>query len=185
VSVAAVLFIALGLAMDAFAVAVGISSSGRATGTRDSVRLSFHFGLFQFLMPVAGWLAGSTVQPLIEHIDHWIAFGLLAFVGFRMVQSGLSGEPPAEGGNPTRGRWLVLLSLATSIDALAVGLSLAFLNVDVVMPSIAIGIVTFALSYLGMRAGKRLSIRFGSRLEIAGGILLLGIGLKVLASHLL
>jgi len=171
--------------MDAFAVSVGISASGRATGQRDAFRLSFHFGLFQFLMPVAGWLAGTTIQPLIEHFDHWVAFGLLAFVGFRMMQSGLSGEPPAEGENPTKGKWLVLLSVATSIDALAVGLSLAFLDVDVVLPSIEIGAVTFALSYIGMRVGNRLSTRFGSRLEVAGGVLLLAIGLKVLASHLL
>ncbi len=180
-----ILFLAVGLSLDAFAVALGISSSGRATGQRDSVRLSFHFGLFQFFLPILGWLAGATIEPLIAQFDHWVAFALLAFVGIRMIKSGFSDEPPVEGKNPTKGKMLVILSVATSIDALAIGLSLAFLHVDVVFPSIVIGLVTFALSYGGMQAGRWLSARYGPKLELIGGIVLLLIGLKVLATHMI
>jgi putative Mn2+ efflux pump MntP len=180
-----ILIIAFGLSLDAFAVSLGISSSGRATAQSDSIRLSFHFGLFQSLMPIVGWLAGSTVEPLIAQFDHWVAFGLIAFVGFRMVKSGLSNEPLLNAANPTRGKTLVVLSLATSIDALVIGFSLAFLRTDVVFPSIVIGLVTFVVSYGGMRAGKWLSSRYGPKLEIVGGVVLLVIGAEVLASHLM
>ncbi len=180
-----IFLIAFGLSLDAFAVALGISASGRATGQGDSIRLSFHFGLFQFLMPILGWLAGHTVQPLISEFDHWIAFGLLALVGIHMVVSGLSSEPRRHVANPTRGKLLVILSLATSIDALAIGLSIAFLNVDVIFPSVVIGLITFGVSYAGMRTGRWLSSRFGPRLELVGGVVLLLIGIKILADHVL
>jgi putative Mn2+ efflux pump MntP len=146
--------------------------------------LSFHFGLFQFLMPILGWLAGHTVAHLIAEFDHWVAFGLLAFVGIRMLRAGFAQNPHPTPGNPTRGRLLVVLSLATSVDALAVGLSLAFLRVDVVFPSVVIGLITFAVSYIGMRAGRWVNSRFGSRTEIVGGLVLLIIGAKILASHI-
>lgn len=175
---------AVGLSLDAFAVALGISSSGRAGGYGDSFRLAFHFGLFQFLMPVLGWWAGYTVEPLIEHFDHWVAFGLLALVGVRMVRAGLSGEPPHVGLNPTRGRLLVVLSVATSVDALAIGLSLAFIGVDVIFPGTVIGLVTFVMTYIGMRGGSWLGSRYGQKMEIVGGVVLVGIGFKILVSHL-
>lgn len=136
-------------------------------------------------MPIVGWLAGYTIQPLIAEFDHWIAFGLLALVGIHMVLSGLSSKPHQHPANPTRGKLLLILSLATSIDALAIGISLAFLNVDVVFPSIVIGLITFGVSYTGMRAGKLLSSRYGPRLEVVGGVVLLLIGVKVLADHML
>lgn len=135
-------------------------------------------------MPILGWLAGYTVAPLISEFDHWIAFGLLALVGVHMIMTGLSSEPQRHSTNPTRGKLLVILSLATSIDALAIGLSLAFLNVDVVFPSIVIGLITFGVSYAGMRTGTWLSSRYGPRLEIIGGVVLLLIGIEVLVSHL-
>jgi manganese efflux pump family protein len=180
----AVLFISLGLSLDAFAVAMSVTAAGRSTGIRDEVRLSFHFGLFQFLMPVLGWFAGSAVQPHIERFDHWLVFALLAFVGVRMIRTGFSNVPESVPSNPTRGATMVVLSVATSLDALAVGLSLAFLGVDVVLPSIVIGLVTFAVTYFGMQLGKRLSARYGQKLEIAGGVVLIMIGVKVLAEHL-
>ncbi len=179
-----ILPIAFGLSLDAFAVALSISSTGKATGHPDSMRLSFHFGLFQFLMPIIGWLAGHTVEPLIAQVDHWVAFGLLALVGVRMIKSGLSHEPPVQGTDPTRGKLLVVLSLATSIDALVIGFSLALLRVDVIFPSVVIGLVTFVLSYAGMRAGTWLNSRYGSRLEIVGGLVLVIIGARILAGHM-
>src|SRR5512146_2020197 len=111
-----VLFIAAGLSLDAFAVALSIGASGAAPTKRDAVRLSFHFGLFQFLMPVIGWFLGSRVAPMIEQLDHWIAFGLLAFVGGHMVVAGFHPGHAEDMDNPTRGHMLVILSVATSID---------------------------------------------------------------------
>jgi putative Mn2+ efflux pump MntP len=139
--------VAIGLGMDAFAVSLAVGGTGRCLSPRPVFRLSFHFGLFQFLMPVVGWFLGSTIADYIRDYDHWIALGLLAFVGIRMVRDSFSDEAnPAAKGDPTRGWMLVVLSVATSIDALAVGLSMAFLNVDVWTPSVIIGLVAAAMT---------------------------------------
>ncbi|RMF42991.1 MAG: manganese efflux pump, partial [Deltaproteobacteria bacterium] len=128
------LALAVALAMDAFAVALGTSLAlPRLTG-RHLFRLGWHFGLFQALMPIAGWLAGLTVQRWIVAIDHWIAFGLLLFIGGRMIREAIAGEEERSETDPTRGWSLVLLSVATSIDALAVGLTLAMLGVSIWFP---------------------------------------------------
>lgn len=184
-SVVEVLLIALGLAMDAFAVALAAGASGRARGARAAFRLSFHFGLFQFLMPVLGWFGGSLVASRIAGIDHWIAFGLLAYIGGRMVRAGLSAPEEAKPNDPSKGVSLVMLSVATSIDALAVGLSIAMLRVNVWYPAVVIGIVAAAMTLAGIRLGRRLGLRFGQRMEVVGGVVLIGIGVKVLIEHLL
>lgn len=180
-----VFLIALGLAMDAFAVCLAAGTTRHIHGPRPVFRLSFHFGLFQALMPVLGWLLGSTVQRWIAPVDHWIAFALLAFVGVRMIRSGL--DPAGEGltSDPSRGATLIMLAVATSIDALAVGLSLAMLRVDIVYPAIVIGIVASAMSLLGIFLGGRLGKAFGKRMEVIGGLILIGIGVRVVISHLL
>jgi manganese efflux pump family protein len=180
-----VLFIALGLAMDAFAVCLGAGTTGHITGPRPVFRLAFHFGLFQALMPILGWLLGSTVQRWIAPFDHWIAFVLLAFVGVRMIRSGLDADAEAQAADPSRGATLIMLSVATSIDALAVGLSLAVLSVGIIYPAIVIGIVAAAMSLLGIFLGGRLGKAFGKRMEIVGGLILIGIGVRVVISHLL
>jgi len=179
-----ILMIAIGLAMDVFAVSVGAATSEHVNNRRAEFRLWWHFGLFQALMPVIGWLLGSTVTGWIAPIDHWIAFGLLSFVGVRIVRSGL--DPNGEGfeTNPTRGRTMVMLSIATSIDALAIGLSLALLDVTIWYPSIIIGIVSSALSFAGLRLGRLLGEKFGKRMEIIGGLVLIAIGLRILVEHL-
>jgi manganese efflux pump family protein len=179
-----VLFIAVGLAMDAMAVCLGIGTTQYAGGRRTTFRLSWHFGLFQFLMPVLGWIGGLSVQQFISGFDHWIAFGLLAFVGGRMVRSGFDSESETHATDPSRGWSLVLLSVAVSIDALAVGLSLAMIRVSVFYPAVVIGIVTGLLSLVGLRIGGRLGQAFGKRMEIIGGLVLIGIGLRVLIMHL-
>ncbi len=179
-----ILLIALGLAMDAFAVALGAGASGRARGRRAAFRLSFHFGLFQFLMPVIGWLIGTRVAGLIAAFDHWVAFALLAVVGARMVRAGLDASAEAGAGDPSRGATLIMLSVATSLDALAIGLTLAMLRVDIWYPSAVIGLVAGALSLAGLRLGSRLGARFGKRMEIAGGVVLILVGLHILLSHL-
>jgi len=177
--------VAVGLAMDAFAVSLAASASGAAQGPRAVFRLSFHFGLFQFLMPVIGWYAGVKVATYISAVDHWVAFGLLAFVGVRMIRSGLDSGAESYPNDPSRGWTLVALAVATSIDALAIGLSLAMLQVNIWYPSVVIGVVTAGLSLIGIRLGSRLGNAFGKRMEIVGGILLIGIGLKILISQLL
>lgn len=180
-----VLGIAIGLAMDAFAVSVATGLAlGRATG-RQTFRIGFHFGLFQFLMPIVGWIAGLTVERWLGAFDHWIAFALLSWVGVGMIRSGIrnDGEPKAT--DPSRGLTLVVLSVATSLDALAVGVSMALLGVDVWFPAVIIGLVAGALSAAGMHLGRPLGRRAGRRLEIAGGLVLIGIGVKIVLEHLL
>ncbi|OGN93952.1 MAG: hypothetical protein A2Y88_08455, partial [Chloroflexi bacterium RBG_13_48_10] len=172
-------------AMDCFAVSLGVGTAGTATGPRPTFRLFFHFGLFQGGMTLLGWLAGKTVVTYIAAVDHWVAFVLLAFVGVRMIRGGLkkAGEEPAIP-DPSRGLTLVMLSVATSIDALAVGLSLALLDVNVFWSALLIGGVSAALSLVGLLLGNQLGLRFGKVMEILGGIILVGIGLRVVITHL-
>jgi len=177
--------LALALAMDAFAVALGTGAVlSRLTG-RHLFRLGFHFGLFQALMPVIGWLAGRTIIQWVSAWDHWIAFGLLAIIGSRMIYEAFSDKEKADERDPTKGLSLVLLSIATSIDALAVGFSLSVIGVSIWMPSLVIGLVAGILTVVGMLLGGRIGDRWGSRVEIFGGVILIGIGLKILAEHLL
>jgi manganese efflux pump family protein len=185
VSVLEILFLALALSIDAFAVSLAAASSGSISGPRATFRLSFHFGLFQFLMPVAGWAAGSGFAPLISAYDHWIAFGLLTFVGVRMIHSAATGESGVTRNDPSRGMKLMALSVATSMDALAVGLTLAFLDIVIWWPSLAIGIITGGACVFAIRMGNRLHVRFGKASEIVGGIVLIVIAARILISHLL
>jgi len=171
--------------MDAFAVALGCGASGQARGARAGFRLAFHFGLFQFMMPVAGWAAGVRIERLVSAWDHWIAFGLLVFVGARMIRAGLNPRLETRPGDPSRGLKLVMLAVATSIDAFAIGLSLAMLRVSIWYPSVVIGVVTLGVSMAGFQFGSKLGARFGKRMEVAGGAILLLIGLRILASHVL
>lgn len=181
-----ILFLAVGLAMDAFAVSIGVAIQGHVKGLRPAFRLWFHFGLFQFLMPVTGWYLGIRLAQAIEAFDHWVAFILLAYVGGKMILSGLRGErnqtSPAPS-DPTRGWSLVGLSVATSIDALAVGFSLAMLQVNIWYPSVVIGLVTALLSFIGVELGNRLGRKIGHRAEIMGGAFLVLIGLRILFTH--
>ncbi len=179
-----IILIALGLAMDAFAVALAAGASGRTGGARAVFRLSFHFGLFQFLMPVVGWFGGSIVASRIAKFDHWVAFALLGIIGVRMVKSGLGPPERSRLGDPSRGWSLLLLSVATSIDALAVGFSICMLRVNVWYPAAVIGVVAAAMTLVGTKLGCRLGNRLGQRMEILGGLVLLGIGTRVLIQHL-
>jgi manganese efflux pump family protein len=180
-----VFLIALSMAMDAFAVCLGAGAQARTNGPRPTFRLAFHFGLFQFLMPVVGWFAGVTLVHYIAAFDHWIAFALLAFVGARMIRSGFGGAEEAPKSDPSRGWTLVLLSIAVSIDALAVGLSLGLIGVTIWYPAVVIGVVTGLVAWLGLRLGNKLGKKFGKRMEIAGGIILILIGVRIVVMHLL
>jgi putative Mn2+ efflux pump MntP len=180
-----IFFIALSMAMDAFAVCLGVGAAKKNNGSRATFRLSFHFGFFQFLLPIVGWFAGLTVVQYIEAYDHWVAFGLLAFVGSRMIRSGLNGGEETHKNDPSRGWNMVLLSVAVSIDALAIGFSLALINVDIWYPAVVIGVVTGLLSLLGLRLGNRLGRMFGKRMELIGGVVLILIGVRIVLMHLL
>ena len=183
-SIVEILLLAVGLSMDAAAVCLAIGAAGRARGARPTFRLAFHFGLFQFFMPILGWLAGTSLVSLVANLDHWIALALLVFVGGRMIRSGLRDSEEEVDNDPSRGWSLVMLALATSIDALAVGLSLAVLRVDIWYPSAVIGVVTGSISLLALEVGTRVSGSLGRRMEIAGGLVLIAIGVRIVAEHI-
>jgi putative Mn2+ efflux pump MntP len=181
-----VLLIALALAVDAFAVALASGVRLCLVSGRQTFRLAFHFGLFQAMMNIIGWMAGLSVRTLLESIDHWLAFGLLVLVAAKMIKDSFAGrEEEAQKVDPTRGYTLVMLSVATSIDSLAVGLSFSVLNVSVWMPAAVIGVVATLLTVIGLKLGCLLgsASRIGARAEIAGGLVLLGIGFNILHQH--
>ncbi|MEJ2544412.1 MAG: manganese efflux pump MntP family protein [Calditrichaceae bacterium] len=170
--------------MDAFAVCISAASTGMISDKRAVFRLSFHFGLFQFMMPVIGWFIGLNILTYIAFIDHWIAFGLLAYVGIKMIQESLSEKEDIQRANPSKGMNLVMLSVATSIDALAVGLSIGILDIEIWYPSFMIGVITAGLSLVGIQIGQKLGKRFGKRMELIGGVILIIIGTRILFTHL-
>jgi putative Mn2+ efflux pump MntP len=180
-----ILLIALSMAMDAFAVCLGAGTQRQTNSARPAFRLSFHFGLFQFLMPVVGWFAGTTIVRYIAAYDHWVAFGLLTFVGIRMIRSGFDSSSELHKNDPSRGWSLILLSIAVSIDALAIGLSLALIGVTIWYPAVVIGVVTGLISWLGLGLGNVLGAKFGKRMEIAGGVVLILIGVRIVLAHVL
>jgi len=181
-----IFFIALALAVDAFAVSVASGISLCQMSKRQIFRLSFHFGLFQAGMNIIGWFLGLTIRSLIESFDHWVAFVLLGLVGGKMLMDGLKNdEEPDQKKDPTKGLTLILLSVATSIDALAVGLSFSILNISIWFPALLIGLVASIMTAVGTRIGCLVgsSSRIGQRAEIFGGLVLVGIGLSILQRH--
>lgn len=179
-----IIIISFGLAMDAAAVSFAAAASGFAQDTRSSFRLAFHFGLFQFLMPVIGWFFGVRFVTYFATIDHWIAFALLLFVGGRMLYSGIHPDTEIFTDDPSRGLSLVILSLATSVDALAIGLTLSMLKVNIWYPSAIIGIITGLIAFFSILIGKRLGALIGERMKILGGSILIFIGVRILMVHL-
>lgn len=179
-----ILLLAVALAMDAFAVSIVSGSNRNIAGLRPHFRLAFHFGLFQFLMPVIGWFLGERINTFIADYDHWIVFIILGIIGARMIKAGFDKNEDKAVSDPSKGSTLILLSVATSLDALAVGFSLAILDVNIWYPSIIIGVITGSLSLIGLSLGNRLGLRFGKKMEIAGGVVLIFIGTRILISHL-
>ena len=180
--------IGVGLSMDAFAVSVckGLNMHG-TLNWRDTGLLALFFGGFQALMPLAGWALGRGFEQYITSIDHWIAFGLLAFIGGHMlweVWKGEGEEDENEEAGPLRLGELTLLAIATSIDALAVGITFAFLQVNILPAVSLIGIITLAISFAGVHIGHQFGSRYEKKAEIAGGVILILIGLKILLEHL-
>jgi len=176
--------IALALAMDAFAVSVGISSSLETITKRQTLRLALHFGFFQFMMPLVGWYAAKNILVrYIEPFDHWVAFSLLVIVGGKMIYESFKRGKKIKA-DPTKSISLLVLSVATSIDALAVGLSLAALHVAILYPAVVIGLVAFFMTVLGVKIGPFLGRLAGKRAGLLGGLILILIGVKTLLDHL-
>jgi len=180
-----IVFIALGLAMDAFAVSITTGLALKEAKVNDALRMAVSFGLFQAIMPAVGWWIGISLRDFISGIDHWIAFGLLLFVGCKMIYEAVTVKPHKRKINSLNFYFILVLSIATSIDALAVGVSFALLGVSIILPIIVIGSITFLLSFLGFVAGSKFGRLLGKKVEIAGGIVLISIGIKILADHLL
>ncbi|MBU1086946.1 MAG: manganese efflux pump MntP family protein [Candidatus Omnitrophica bacterium] len=181
--------IAIGLSLDAFTVSVTNSTIIKNLGLRHGLRMSLFFGFSQMIMPIIGWAAGLTFSQYIQGFDHWIAFGLLAFVGGRMIWSGLARNKRTDSSNDENNQdcrhlpTLFVLSIATSIDAMAVGLSFALIKISIIFPSIIIGIITFFMSLIGYFIGRKIGEKLNFELDIVGGLILIGIGIKILCGH--
>lgn len=179
-----VFIIAVGLGVDAFSVAIGIGAADIKKSWLPVLRLASTFGFFQFSMPIIGWLAGLTIVNFIAGYDHWIVFALLAYIGVKMIRDAFREEKDEEKTDRTKGMPLFLLSIATSIDALAIGFSFSLLKKPIILASIIIGIVCFVMTVIGMFFGKGLAKLFGRKVEIFGGVVLIVIGVKILVDHL-
>ncbi len=180
-----IILIAFGLAMDAFAVSVASGFIIKKLKFRQAFKIAFSFGGFQAIMPVLGWLAGLSIKGYIEQFDHWIAFALLGFIGGKMIYESFKIEKKEKSIDPLKFAVLLTLSIATSIDALAIGLTFAVLKVSIWTPIIIIGVITFILSLLGVYVGNRFGHFFEKKIEFIGGVVLIAIGIKILIEHLL
>jgi len=170
--------------MDAFAVSISCGFTVPSPRRWNAFQIAFSFGAFQAVMPVIGWAVGRFFSNYIAAFDHWIAFGLLSFIGIRMIHNALASDTCETAVDPTDMKTLLMLSIATSIDALAVGITFAFLQIHIISPVLIIGFVTFLISSIGLLIGHKLGRYFEKRVEIFGGIVLIGIGLKILIEHL-
>ncbi len=180
--------IALGLSMDAFAVSISNGMCYRNFGAKQAVSCSFAFGLFQMLMPIVGYFAGRSFSDIIQSADHWIALLLLGVIGGKMVWDGIQELRSPESCGPEKVfsfRILVLQAVATSIDALAIGIGFAVMKVNILTAASFIGCITFLCCLVGNRLGRRFGLILGTRAEILGGCILVGIGIKIFAEHTL
>lgn len=173
----------IGLSFDSFAVSVSFGVVKREIRFFQAVVIATSLALFQAIFPVIGWFVGNSVKDLIASFDHWIAFGLLVFIGVKMIVEGIKSDGKIKKFDPFKVNVLIAISIATSIDALAVGLSFGFLDMPIIYPVVIIGIVTFTASMLGMLFGKNIPARRSLQSLIFGGIILTVIGIKILIEH--
>ena len=178
--------IAVGLSMDAFAVAMCKGLNMKKLNYRHGAVIALFFGLFQGGMPLLGWAVGISFEKYVVRVDHWIAFVLLAFIGGKMIFEALKGEEEecCEDDDKLDLKDLVVMAVATSIDALAVGISFAFLKIEIIPAVSLIGVTTFILSFIGVIIGNNFGTRFKEKAELLGGVILIFIGLKILLEHL-
>lgn len=177
-------FIALALSMDAFAVSIASGVIVKKQKILHALKLGISFGFFQMVMPVIGWMGGRSFVRFVENFDHWLAFGLLSFIGVKMIIEAGKMDALEKSDSKVSFKILIILSIVTSIDALAVGLSLSFLKVAIILPAIVIGVITFFMSYAGFFIGNKFGEIFEKKIEIVAGLILIGIGLKILFAHL-
>lgn len=184
-SILTIILIAIALAMDAFAVSIASGVTIKKMHLHHALRIAGFFGIFQAIMPVAGWSIGRFAAQSIRNWDHWIALALLVCVGVKMIHEALQTEEEKEERSDPLDLYILLtLSFATSIDAAAVGITMSFLNVTIIQPALIIGIITFLISFVGIYIGKKTGHLFGRKIEIFGGIVLIGIGIKIVIEHL-
>ena len=181
-----IIFIAISLAMDCLAVAIagGVGCRDNRLRLKYAFKIAAFFSLFQMIMPLIGYAAGYGFKNLISRFDHWIAFGLLAAIGIKMIYEGAKGAEEDKGKNIINNKTLLILSLATSIDALAVGIGFGVLSIPIIPAIVIIGVVTFLFSITGVYFGKKIGNVLQGRIEIIGGIVLVGIGVRILFMHI-
>lgn len=176
--------IGLGLSMDAFAVSVSNGINIKAEKFKNALEAGIFFGVFQAFMPLIGWAVGINLKSFISSFDHWVAFGLLALIGLKMIHESSKLKRIKNKTNLFGIKVLFMLAVATSLDALIIGVSFAFINVPIFTAAIIIGIITFTLSFIGVLMGNRFGAFFGKKAEIIGGLILILIGTKILLQHL-
>ncbi len=182
-NIISIVVIAIGLSMDAFSVSVTNGFIIKEIKFKHAFRISIFFGIFQAIMPVIGWASGTVFRSYIKAYDHWIAFGLLMFIGAKMIYESKIIKEEADKKTCLHFPTLLILSVATSIDALAVGLTYAFLDINIILPSIIIGLITFVICLAGVYIGNKVGHFFENKLELIGGIILILIGFKILMEH--
>jgi putative Mn2+ efflux pump MntP len=179
------ILVAIGLSVDSFAVSISCGLILNNIKFKQAFRIAFFLALFQAIMPIIGWFIGTKIQKWIVTFDHWVAFGLLLLIGGKMIWESFRREEQNEKINPLEWKPLIGMSLATSIDALIVGVSLAFNNINIILTMFVIGFTTGVVSMLGILFGKKTGLLFGKKMEILGGIILIFIGVKILYEHLI
>ena len=178
-----ILLVSIGLAMDAFAVSICKGLSMKAMNWKKAIIIALYFGVFQALMPAIGYLLGATFQELVTKIDHWVAFALLTFIGINMSKEAFAKEKDSYT-DSVEFKSMVILAIATSIDALAVGITFAFLKVNLIIATIMIGIVTFLICLIGVKIGNKFGNKYERKAEAVGGLILILMGTKILIEHL-
>lgn len=178
-----ILLISIGLAMDAFAVSICKGLSMKSMSWKKAIIIGLYFGVFQALMPVIGYFLGATFESLVTKIDHWIAFALLTFIGTNMLKEAFA-KSEKDHNDSVDFKTMIILAIATSIDALAVGITFAFLRVNMILPVIMIGIVTFIISVVGVKIGNKFGNKYERKAEVVGGLILIFMGLKILLEYL-
>ena len=178
-----ILLISIGLAMDAFAVSVCKGLAMKKMSWKKAIIIGLYFGIFQAVMPVIGYFLGTTFERFITYVDHWVAFILLVGIGINMVKEAFDKESENRNDNVDM-KTMLVLSIATSIDALAIGITFACLKIHIVMPVITIGLITFIISVIGVKIGNRFGNKYEKKAEIMGGVILILLGIKILLEHL-
>jgi len=176
--------IGMGLAMDASAVSLSKGFTMKSLNLNNTLKISFMFGFFQAFMPLIGWLIGINLLYLISGLDHWFAFAILTFIGLKMIYHSMREDSKEKGSDHFKFNVLLILAIATSIDAFAVGLSLSFLKISIILPILIIGVITFIFSFISVLIGYKLGHFLERKVELVGGLILIGIGIKILLEHL-